>query len=73
MIVLDNSTGTGISQIVWFEVYQDHLYAGSAMVDFPEEGINWMSYYVLECLLGKRIHRERHQPVFNPACIRPSD
>jgi hypothetical protein len=43
--VLDNSTGTEIGQVMCFEVYQDHLYAASAIVDFSEEEINWTSYY----------------------------
>ena len=33
-----------------FEVYQDHLYAISTLVDFEEQEVDWTSYYVWICL-----------------------
>ncbi|KAL4773192.1 hypothetical protein BDW60DRAFT_29455 [Aspergillus nidulans var. acristatus] len=50
MIVLDNFAGNEIGQTVCFEVYQDHLYAISTLVDFEEEEVDWTSYYVWICL-----------------------
>ncbi|KAL3466246.1 hypothetical protein BJX64DRAFT_296107 [Aspergillus heterothallicus] len=50
MIVLDKFAGMEIGQTVCFEVYQDHLYAISTLVDFQEEEIDWTSYYVWICL-----------------------
>ncbi|KAL2825002.1 hypothetical protein BDW59DRAFT_75914 [Aspergillus cavernicola] len=50
MVVLDKFAGNEIGQTVCFEVYQDHLYAISTLVDFEEEEIDWTSYYVWICL-----------------------
>ncbi|KAL2855000.1 hypothetical protein BJY01DRAFT_231761 [Aspergillus pseudoustus] len=50
MVVLDKFAGMEIGQTVCFEVYQDHLYAISTLVDFQEEEIDWTSYYVWICL-----------------------
>ncbi|KAL2867296.1 F-box domain protein [Aspergillus lucknowensis] len=50
MIVLDKFAGYEIGQTVCFEVYQNHLYAISTLVDFEEEEIDWTSYYVWICL-----------------------
>ncbi|KAI9369023.1 hypothetical protein BJX61DRAFT_183539 [Aspergillus egyptiacus] len=50
MIVLDKFAGNEIGQTVCFEVYQDHLYAVSTLVDFEEEEVDWTSYYVWICL-----------------------
>ncbi|KAL4915798.1 hypothetical protein BDW62DRAFT_118300 [Aspergillus aurantiobrunneus] len=50
MIVLDKFAGNEIGQTVCFEVYQDHLYAISTLVDFEEEEVDWTSYYVWICL-----------------------
>ncbi|KAL4974042.1 hypothetical protein BDW66DRAFT_161539 [Aspergillus desertorum] len=50
MIVLDNFAGNEVGQTVCFEVYQDHLYAISTLVDFEEEEVDWTSYYVWICL-----------------------
>ncbi|KAL5333329.1 hypothetical protein BJX70DRAFT_403671 [Aspergillus crustosus] len=49
-VVLDRFAGNEIGQTVCFEVYQDHLYAISTLVDFEEEEIDWTSYYVWICL-----------------------
>ncbi|OJI99836.1 hypothetical protein ASPVEDRAFT_39196 [Aspergillus versicolor CBS 583.65] len=50
MVVLDKFAGSEIGQTVCFEVYQDHLYAISTLVDFEEEEVDWTSYYVWICL-----------------------
>ncbi|KAL4944305.1 hypothetical protein BDV06DRAFT_111476 [Aspergillus oleicola] len=50
MIVLDRFAGNEIGQTVCFEVYRDHLYAISTLVDFEEEEVDWTSYYVWICL-----------------------
>ncbi|KAL2818879.1 hypothetical protein BJX63DRAFT_45207 [Aspergillus granulosus] len=50
MVTLDKFAGMEIGQTVCFEVYQDHLYAISTLVDFQEEEIDWTSYYVWICL-----------------------
>ncbi|KAL4809925.1 hypothetical protein BDV18DRAFT_50537 [Aspergillus unguis] len=50
MVVLDKFAGNEIGQTVCFEVYQDHLYAISTLVDFEEEEVDWTSYYVWICL-----------------------
>jgi hypothetical protein len=50
MVVLDEFAGMEIGKTVCFEVYQDHLYAISTLVDFQEEEIDWTSYYVWICL-----------------------
>ncbi|KAL4865041.1 hypothetical protein BDV12DRAFT_156035 [Aspergillus spectabilis] len=49
-VVLDKFAGNEIGQTVCFEIYQDHLYAISTLVDFEEEEIDWTSYYVWICL-----------------------
>lgn len=50
MVVLDKFAGNEIGQTVCFEVYRDHLYAISTLVDFEEEEVDWTSYYVWICL-----------------------
>ncbi|KAL4931025.1 F-box domain protein [Aspergillus undulatus] len=50
MVVLDRFAGNEIGQTVCFEVYRDHLYAISTLVDFEEEEVDWTSYYVWICL-----------------------
>ncbi|KKK20956.1 hypothetical protein ARAM_006428, partial [Aspergillus rambellii] len=63
MVELDNFAGNEIGQTVCFEVYKDHLYAISTLVDFEEEEVDWTSYYVWMCLPPSlKISKTAQQP-----------
>ncbi|EAW09905.1 F-box domain protein [Aspergillus clavatus NRRL 1] len=53
-VELEKLVGNEIGQTVCFEVYQDHLYAVSTLVDFEEEEVDWTSLYMYTCIAPRR-------------------
>ncbi|EED19680.1 F-box domain protein [Talaromyces stipitatus ATCC 10500] len=48
--ILDKLAGTEIGHNVCFEIFDNHLYAVSNIIDSEEEALNWRSFYEWVCI-----------------------